>query len=393
MEKRKILHITQSNGGVEEYLKMFFSHIDKEHFEVEIICPNYPSMIEEMKKLGVKVHVVNMKRNMSLFSDLKDYIKIKKYIKSSNPDIVHVHSSKAGVIGRIAAVRSKVPCVYNAHGWSFSMDTSKMKKMIYAFIERICARYTAKIINISDGEKKLAIKYKIAKEDKMITIYNGIDLIKYNRVYIRNDVLSKLNIPENAFVIGMVGRITKQKSPETFISIAERISRIFENAYFILVGDGDLKEEIQGIIEKKKLKDKVIITGWTNEVAKYVSIFDIGILTSKWEGFGLVLAEYMAMGKPIIASNVGGIPYVIEDGFNGELIDNNDVNDFVNHIIKLKNDVTLCDKYITNGYDVVNNKFNIKRVVKEHQDLYMEIIKQRDKKIISYKSVMKTKSQ
>lgn len=391
--KKKILHITQSNGGVEEYLKMFFANMDNEHFETEIICPNYPSMIENMENMGIKVHVVDMKREIELIADLKAYIKIKKYIKSIKPDIIHVHSSKAGVIGRLAARRCKVPCVYNSHGWAFSMEVSEKKKKVYASIERICANFSVKIINISDDEKKLAAKYKVAEENKMMTIYNGIDLNKYNRRYNRNDVLSKLNIPENAFVIGMVGRITEQKSPQTFINIAEKISSLDENAYFILVGDGELKKEIQERVEKKLIKDKVVITGWTNEVAKYVSIFDIALLTSKWEGFGLVLAEYMAMGKPIIASKVGGIPNVVQDGFNGKLIENNNVDDYVNHIVKLKNDIYLREKYIANGYEVVNNKFNIQRVVKEHQDLYLEIINQNDKENKTVKIPIKTASQ
>lgn len=373
--KKRILHITQSTGGVEEYLKMFFSHIDKEHFEVELICPNYPSMITKMENIGVKVHIVNMKRELCFFSDLKAYIQINNYIKHFKPDIVHVHSSKAGVLGRFAAYRNKVPCIYNSHGWSFSMDISEKKKRIYAFIERICARYTVKIINISDDEKKLAIKYKIAKEDKMITIYNGIDLNKYSKKYNRSDILSKLNIPESAFVIGMVARITEQKSPQVFISIAEKISNIVKNAYFILVGDGNLKEEIQDIIEEKQLKEKVIITGWTNEVAKYISIFNIGILTSKWEGFGLVLAEYMASGKPTVASNVGGIPNVISNNRNGILIEPNDIDGFVNAIISIKENEKMTNMFIENSYIDVRKKFDINRVVEEHEKLYMEVLK------------------
>lgn len=296
-------------------------------------------------------------------------------MKKIKPDIIHIHSSKAGVLGRIAAYVTGVPCIYNAHGWSFSMNISNKKKKFYATIERICAKLTKKIINISDYEQQLAIQYNIAPKSKMITIYNGIDVDKYNGKFDKNTILSELNIPKDAFIVGMVGRLAKQKSPETFLKIAERISMLVKNSFFILVGDGELRKDVEKSIVEKGLTNKVKITGWTNEVAEYISVFDIGILTSKWEGFGLVLAEYMASGKPIVASNVGGIPTVIENNRNGILVDSNDIDGFVDGILKIKNNKELRDSFITNSYKDVREKFDIRRVVREHEELYIKIIK------------------
>lgn len=376
MKKVKVVHITQATiGGVEEYIKLFLSNFDKNKYEMELICPGDGLLRREAEELGVKVNIIDMTREISLIDDYKAYKKLKKVISEINPDIVHIHSSKAGILARLAIRKLKIPCVYNAHGWSFSMKCSEAKKQIYASAEKVCAKYTDMIVNISTYEQNLALEYKVANSQKMTVIYNGIDLNKYSRGYSRNEILSKLGIPENAYVIGMVGRITEQKSPQTFISIAKEISNIFENAYFILVGDGDLIEEIQRSIEEKQLKDKVIITGWTNEVAKYISTFDVAILTSKWEGFGLVLAEYMASGKPIVASNVGGIPNVISHNHNGILIEPNDVEGFINAIIKIKEDKTMANMFIENSYIDVKKKFDIKRVVKEHEKLYMKLLK------------------
>lgn len=374
MRKIRILHITQSNGGVEEYLKMFFKYRDREKFSVELICPKYPSMIKEIEDMDVKVHVVDMKREISPFHDIKAFIEVDNYIKNINPDIIHIHSSKAGVIGRFAAYKNKVLCIYNSHGWAFSMGDNEKKKKVYAFIERICAKITNKIVNISDNERKLALKYKVASADKMITICNGIDLEIYNTSYNKYEILNSLNIPENAFIIGMVGRITAQKSPETFLNIAEKLSEYIENVYFILVGDGESRIHIEQLILEKGLKDKVKITGWTDEVVKYISVFDIGVLTSKWEGFGLVLAEYMACGKPIVASNVGGIPDVVHNNRNGILVDSSDINGFVESILKIKEDECIRKSFVQNSIKDVREKFNINRVVKEHEELYMDLL-------------------
>lgn len=376
MKKIKVLHITQATiGGTLEYIKLFFNNTDKSKFQVELACPSYGPMKKQVEELGIKVHDVYMKRQISLISDLRACLQLIKLVKKIKPDIIHIHSSKAGVLGRIAAYVTGVPCIYNAHGWSFSMNISNKKKKFYATIERICAKLTKKIINISDYEQQLAIQYNIAPKSKMITIYNGIDVDKYNGKFDKNTILSELNIPKDAFIVGMVGRLAKSKSPETFLKIAERISMLVKNSFFILVGDGELRKDVEKSIVEKGLTNKVKITGWTNEVAEYISVFDIGILTSKWEGFGLVLAEYMASGKPIVASNVGGIPTVIENNRNGILVDSNDIDGFVDGILKIKNNKELRDSFITNSYKDVREKFDIRRVVREHEELYIKIIK------------------
>lgn len=375
MEKIKVLHITQAViGGTLEYLKLFFSHIDKEKYEVELVCPSYGPMKDEISSMGIKVHVIEMNRKISIIDDYRAYRQLKKYIKESKPDIVHLHSSKAGVLGRLAAYKNKIPCVYNAHGWSFAMDVSKVKKNFYAFIERVMAKITYKIINISNFEQELAIRYKITSEERMQVIYNGIDLSKYNEKFNKEKILNELKILNHPFIIGMVARLTKQKSPETFIKVAKEVSREVKNSYFIFVGDGELRDEIEELIAKEGLKDRFLITGWTNEVGKYISIFDVGVLTSKWEGFGLALLEYMALGKPVIASKVGGIPDVIQNYNNGILVKAQNIQGFVNAIKEIDENQTLKNQMIENGYKCLREEFNIERVIYEHDVMYIEII-------------------
>lgn len=376
MNKIKVLHITQAViGGTLEYIKLFFKYIDSEKYDVRLICPSYGPMKSEIEKMGFKVYPVEMKREIDVIDDYRSYCKIKKLINDIKPDIVHCHSSKAGVLGRIAAYKNKVKCIYNAHGWSFSMDISDKKKKIYAIVEKICSKHCDMIINISDFEEKLAFNYKIAPKEKMITIYNGIDITKYENKFNKLSIIKELEIPQDSYVIGMVGRLTKQKSPETFVKIAELLSKKINNSYFVLVGDGELRSEIENLINSKKLSDRVKVTGWTNEVNKYVSIFDVGVLTSKWEGFGLVLAEYMAAKKPVVAFNSGGIVDVVKDKYNGLLFNYGDINNFCDAIIRLKNNSELRKELVHNGYKLVNERFNIERVVKEHEELYLNLLR------------------
>lgn len=375
MSKVRVLHVTQASiGGTAEYIKLFFKNIDREKFELILVCPSYGSLKEDIENMGFKVHVIEMQRNINIFQDYKCYLKLKLLMKNLNVNIVHCHSSKGGVLGRIAARSNNIPSIYNPHGWSFSMNVGEKKKMAYALIEKMCSKYTTKIINISDYEQSLALEYNIAPRDKMVTIYNGIDVQAYSENVDRNKMLKKLSIPKDAYIIGMVARLTDSKSPETFLEVAEVLSKKIGNSYFLLVGDGELRDKIENLISSKKLNDRIKITGWVSDVNKYISIFDVGILTSKWEGFGLVLAEYMAAGKPVVASWVGGIPNVIKDNYNGKLIKSLQPSEFVDAIIKIKNNKEIREKFITNATKTVNRDFKIDRVVKEHEKLYYDLI-------------------
>lgn len=144
--------------------------------------------------------------------------------------------------------------------------------------------------------------------------------------------------------------------------------------YFILVGDGELRSKVEKLIDRYRLRNNFLITGWTDEVPKYVALFDVGILTSKWEGFGLVLAEYMAANKPIVAFNSGGIPDVVRNNYNGLLIDYGDIDRFCHAIIEIKNNDKLRKYLVNNGYKSVNEMFNAERVAREHEKLYLKSI-------------------
>lgn len=375
MKKIKILHIAQSNGGVAEYLKMFFKYADKSKFELDLLCSKqYRDEKAFFKNIGCNIAMISMAREISFISDIKSVFQIARYIKKIKPDIIHLHSSKAGALGRLASIFSGIPVIYNPHGWSFDMNISRKKKAIYIFIEKFLGKFTKEIINISDYEKDCALKHNILSKEKIKVIYNGIEVEKYQEKSDKQKIMKELGIPIDAIIIGMVGRISEQKSPETFVEIANKLKSKIENCYFILVGDGELRSRVEKKIDEYSLKDKFLITGWTSEVARYVSTFNVALLTSKWEGFGLVLTEYMASGKPIVASNVGGIPDVIQNNYNGILVKQNDIDNFVKAILEIKNNHRLRFSLIENGYKVVKEKFNIYRVVREHEDLYEKIV-------------------
>ena len=164
------------------------------------------------------------------------------------------------------------------------------------------------------------MKEKICSNDKLQVIYNGVDIEAYENGTHCEIKRKDLGISDDAFVIGMVGRISQQKAPDIFVKMAKLIKESIPSAYFIIVGSGELEEEIRKYAEDNGFDDSLYITGWVDNPLSYVDLFDVACLLSRWEGFGLVLPEYMMAGKPIVASNVDAIPYIIKDEENGLLV-------------------------------------------------------------------------
>lgn len=185
-----------------------------------------------------------------------------------------------------------------------------------------------------------------------------------------------LGIPEDAFVVGAVGRISRQKAPDIFVRAARRIREAIPAAHFILVGSGTMDEAIREYVDENNLADCVHITGWVEDPLDYANLFDVACLISRWEGFGLVLPEYMMLGKPIVATNVDAIPEIITDGETGLLVPPEDDAAVADAVIRLHQDEALRDRLITNaGHSL--SRFDIQRVAREHGELFTELIDKR----------------
>lgn len=366
-KKIKIVHIAQANGGVEVYLKMFFKYIDKDIYDNYIILSEqYKKSSVYFEKLGVKVFIVDMNREINPIKDFKAMINIHKILKYIKPDIVYTHSSKAGGLGRIPSKLVGAKNIYNPHGWAFDMNVSTKKRILFKYFEKILGYFTDNIIAISEYEKDRAINERIVKNNKISVVENAIDLEKFKKKYDSKLLLDELNWSEDCIVIGMVARLAEQKSPSTFVDIAIKLAKKYPNCRFLMVGDGDQREEIENKIKNNNLETKFHITGWVDDPYKYLDIFDIALLTSRWEGFGLVIPEYMAASKPVVASNVGGIPNIIDNGINGFVIDDLDVNKFVEKIEIIINDEMLRESFINLALEKVKSKYDFNRNISEH---------------------------
>lgn len=371
-KKIKILHIAQSDGGVLEYLSMFCKNIDHVKYEnYLIVSDSYKKEKEKFEELVKEIHYIKMEREIKISSDLKAIIEVNKLVSKIKPDIVYLHSSKAGAIGRIALLFNfKVKILYNAHGWAFNGGFGNKKK-VYAIIEKILAFKTTKIINISKSEYESALQNKISKISKMCVIDNGIDfeIFKNSEKY-RNKKRKEYSIEEKEIVIGVVGRISEQKDPITFIKAAKILNEKYSNLKFMYIGAGELEKSVINYCEEEKLINKLIITGWVRNKQEYIPMLDVAVLPSKWEGFGLVLIEYMICKKPIVASNIGGIVNIVEDNKNGLLFDPGNEKELAKKIELLIKNNHKVEEMVNINYLYCSEKYNIQNLIENHYKLF-----------------------
>lgn len=370
MKKIRLMHIVECAGGVDIYLRMLTSKLDKERFEQILICSNdynrgiYEHFVDKI------FQIPKMQNSLSLMKDFAAIRKARSIIKKELPDVVYCHSSKGGGIGRLACIGLGVKVMYNPHGWAFSIKGSKIRGLVYLLIERFLARITDQFVLISNYEKELAINKRITNKGKMQVIFNGVDI---NEIKGNADMTtikrSQLGIPEDAYIIGMAGRISPQKAPDIFIKTAAEVLKKIPDAYFIIVGDGELKEDIISLAKMNGTYERLIITGWVDNPIPYMNMFDQAVLLSRWEGFGLVLAEFMTLKKPIVATNAGAIPDLITNYQNGIIVPIDSPKETATAICKLHDNSQLKKIIIKNAYNRVHDSFDISRVVKEHEKL------------------------
>ena len=368
---KTVMHVAQAAGGVERYLYTLLKYLDKnEYNNILVLSQSYD--LEKFKEFASQIECVEMHREIGFASEIKVIFNIRKLIKKYHPDILYVHSSKAGATARLANLGLKNVCIYNAHGWAFNMKISSKKTRIYELIERILAPLCTKIICISDFEKESAVKRHICKPDKIQVIYNGIDFDEHKAD--QNWSKVELGIPEDAYVVGMVGRLEKQKAPDVFVRTAKLIKEKIPNAFFVMVGEGNEEKKTKELISSFNLTDRFLITGWVNNPLDYIRCFNVAMLLSRWEGFGLVLPEYMLEGKPVVATRVDAIPNIITNGENGILVEMDDDKGAAEAVEKIYS-TSIADELVKNGLICVKERFNAERVARDTENLFKKLSK------------------
>ena len=347
----KVTHVVESfGGGVYEFLKLLTQN-DNENIHTIIYSRRSEipdDFIDDFK--NANLIEINMQREINLRKDFKSAMDVLKLINENSPEILHLHSSKAGLYGRVIkrGLNKKIPIIYNPHGLSFlQTDISNKKRHIYKFVEKMLAIYsTNKIVGVSEQEYREISKH-ISKK-KAVKINNGV---KKNKSIIK----------DKKYDFVTVGRICEQKNPYLFNQFAQ----LFPNKKFLWIGEGDLRHILSS--------DNIDITGWIKDKDKLNDLLKsskIYLQLSLWEGLPISLLEAMSIGLPCIVTDCIGLTEVVENAENGKIIEYSLEN--VENVVAEIN--AYYDKYSFNSKNAIDTIYSVNNMVKQYQDLYFNLI-------------------
>lgn len=279
--------------------------------------------IDSARANGVKIVPLNsLVRRISPLHDIRALYDIVRIIKTEKPDVVHTHTSKAGILGRLAAKTAKVPIIiHTPHGHVFSGHFGPFLSRLFLWIERLFAPLTDLVVALSDGEIRDYKDFNIYSREKLVKIHSGVDIEKFRQVPVRAfEKKRSLGLNQKSPVIGFIGWLLPIKGPMHLLKAMEDVWQDYDDTILLFVGKGDLDLDLRSEALKISANGRVRFLGWRNDIDEIMPLFDIFVLPSFNEGMGRVLVEAMAAGKPIVASNVGGIPDLVQDNINGLLV-------------------------------------------------------------------------
>jgi glycosyltransferase involved in cell wall biosynthesis len=381
-KKIKIAQILEATvGGTKKHVMYLTTRLNKRKFCVYLICSTlrdrtFSIDAEYLEMNDITVKIIQMKRKINPFYDLLSFIKTYIFLRKEKFDIVHVHSSKAGFLARLAAKIAKIPVIlYSPHCFSFQQQRKGIVNAFYTYLERFTSLFTHKIIAVSKSECDIAIRNRIAGFEKVVVIENGLDLSEFNCYVNVVQKKEELGIQHGYPVVGMVARLCRQKGCQYFLKAAKKVMETIPDVTFILVGDGEKRTEIKRMIDDLGIADHLIITGGRKDVPDIIATFDISVAPSLWEGLPYVILESMAAGKPVIASKIPGIKDVVIDEKTGYLVPAADTSTLSLAILDLLFNKRKAARMGKEGRAEVKRKYSLDNQIQKIERLYEDSVK------------------
>ena len=369
MIKKKLAVVTAIDGTIKGLLLAQVKVALRAGYEVHGICTK-GQHFQFLADCGMIMHPITIKRRISPFSDLVAFWKMYRYFRSQRIDIVHTHTPKCSLLGQLAAKLAGVPVIINTvHGFYFHEYMKPLARKFYIAMEWIAARCSTMILSQNPEDIETAIKLGICKRDKIKLLGNGVDLDKFNpEKYDDNskkDKRKEIGIPENATVVGIIGRLVKEKG---FLELFEAMQQVMsqnEKVWLIIIGPEDpiKSDRICGdTFVKYGIAERTRWLGKREDVPQLLACFDIYTLPSWREGFPRSAIEAAAMGLPIVATNIRGCRQVVDDGINGLLVPLHNTEKLQDALESLIKDSALRQRMGRAGLEKTEHEFNEQRV-------------------------------
>lgn len=357
-------------GGAQKSVLYSVRNLNRPPIKTYLLCGKGGYLDKEAKK-NVKglFFIPDLVREISPLKDLKAFLQIRKRLKNIKPDIVHTNSSKAGILGRLAAASIiKGPkIVHTVHGFSFYEGQKPLKKYFYVTAEKLLAKVTDKLIFVSREDMDTALKLKITKAAQCTLIRAGVEVRTKQdfKDFDKAAKLRKLGLKENAKIILCTANLKPQKNPLDMIKAAEIVCKKEPSCVYLYTGTGPLKQAAQKLISRRKLKNNFKLLGHRKDISELLAVADVFSLSSLWEGLPMALVEALFMSVPGVCYDSGGIREVLKSGKNGFLTPRGNYKKMAENQLKALNKKDFAFR----PEDLED--FDIKNMIKKQRELYL----------------------
>lgn len=385
LKKIKVLNIITlfSVGGATETVVSMAEGLNKKGYDVHIATgPNLPtegSMYETANRLNIPVYTFeNLKRAINIIDDVRIILELARFIRKNNYDIVHTHSSKAGVVGRLAAwlAGTKVR-LHTIHGLPFHRYESWFVRNSFKLIEKFAALTCTKLVAVTHTIVDVMVKNHLAPREKFAVIRSGFNIDEY--INFNPDVSAlrkKYNLNDDDIVIGKVSRFSILKGHKYLVNAFGEISKKNPKTKLLLIGNGEIENSLREMVKQMNLTDRVIFTGLIQpeEIPSAIAVLDILVHTSLLEGLARVLPQAIMMEKPVISFDLDGAHEVIKDGINGFLIEPENDAMLSDRILDLVSNPEKAKEFGRIGKKNLGDEFSTWKMVNQIHELYTSLL-------------------
>ena len=388
-----VLHVITRfiGGGADENTVYTLQGLAAKDRQLEcFLAGGIQSDLTMLRKLHGKLPFIilpNLYRNITPLDDWLALCSLIRLCRKTQCDILHTHTAKAGILGRIAGKIAGVPViVHTLHGSTFHPFVSRPARLAYRHLEKLTARFCNRIISVSSVLAKSYVAQGVGRPDQYVTVYSGMPLKKYlNVTSPKTKLLQSLGISLDEKVVGTVCQLEPRKGLLFFLAMAKAVKENIPNCKFVIVGKGDQRQELEARVATLGIAKDVIFTGYRDDVPDLLSIFHVFVLTSLWEGLPRVLVQAAAAAKPLVAFNVDGVSEIVKDVYNGYLVRPKDLNRLVDRVLYLLRNPQIAEAMGTKGRELVGRQWSIDAMVSQTHAVYRSLVSQKIHDIRKYR--------
>jgi len=375
---QKVLHLRSSSGlyGPERQMLQLAKHMKREGFQLEILLlyrrrgamPLVHPLIEEARNHGLEAEQLGGKAKLSP----RDVSYISQQLKRERFSLIHTHDYKANILGGIAAKLAGVESIATVH--LHTETTHRLR--LYKIIDLLALRFFPKVITVSESLRQYLIANGLSPQ-KVVTVHNAVDLETFaSGVSLYNDkaLRNRLGIGSDQPIVSTIGRLTSQKGHRYFLESAKRILEVLPETRFLIIGDGPLRDEFEGLSLSLGIAQAVRFLGYRQDIATLMSTSDVITMPSLREGLPYVLLEALALARPVVGTRVGGIPEVVKHGETGFLVPPKDSESLAKAIIQLLRNPEEAARLGERGRELVLREFNVETMVQKIAAIYTEVL-------------------